>query len=105
MDLAALHLLSGLVSTVAEMAATVGVLFCVVSFFSYKPGGSTKFFYVGLIYFLLSYAGFFAGAIVLESITATMSLFGVATLFMAALMHLVYGILLVVFYIRMVVMD
>jgi hypothetical protein len=106
MDLIALHVLSGLVSAVVQMAATVVVLFCIVSFFSFKPGGSTRFFFISVTYFFLSYILLFASAVTLENITGSAPVFsGVSTLFMAALIHLVYGVLIVALYIRTVVLG
>ncbi len=106
MDLATFSVLSGLASTVIQMAATIIVLFCVVSFFSYKPGGSTRFFYISLAYFLLSYAVLFISAVMLEDVLMSVPTFsGVSPLLMASLTNLAYGVLILVLYIRTVVFE
>lgn len=106
MDITALIVLSGLASTVIQMAATIIVLFCVVSFFSYKPGGSTRFFYISLAYFFLSYAVLFTSAVMLENVIMSVPSFsGVSPLLMASLINLAYGVLILALYIRTVVFE
>jgi hypothetical protein len=105
MNLLTLHVISGLVSAVSQMAGTVIVLFCVISFFSFKPGGSTRFFYLSLIYYFVSCFIFVEGAILLNDISGLpYILMGVSALLMAALINFSYGVLIVILYIRTVVL-
>ena len=106
MDLIVLHVFSGLVSATVQMTATIAALFCIVSFFSFKPGGSTRFFHIDVTYFFLSYVVLFASAVVLKNVSGDApSSTGVGNLLMAALIHGVYGFLIVAIYIRTVVFE
>lgn len=106
MDATTLRLLGGLLSAVLQMTATLVVLFCVVSFFSYKPGGSTRFFYISVGYFLSLHIVLFAASVAFESTMASFPVFSnVSNLLMASLIHLIYGILIIVLYVRTVVFE
>lgn len=106
MDLIALHIICGLISTAVQMSATVIVLFCVINFFSFKPGGSVKFFYLSITYFFSSWVFLIAGALWLKYLTGHFYLLvGVSALLMAAVIHFFYGALIIALYIRTVILQ
>ena len=106
MDLIGLHIASGLISAAVEMVATVIVVYCIFSFFSFKPGGSVRFFFISLAYF------FSLGFVLVVGSTFLMQLTGpiylspwTAVLLMSALIHFAYGILIIFIYARTVVLQ
>ncbi len=104
MDLVALHVISGLLSAGLMLIATVVAFYCLFSFFSWKPGGSTKFAIGALMYFFSASALLFIGSSVLRGVTGPIYLFeGVDALIMSALAHVGYGILVAALYARTVI--
>ena len=100
MDLVALHVLSNLVSAAVQMIATLVVLFCVVSFLSLKPGSSLRFAFISLFYFFSLTIALFLGAVLLDGISLPTYRVGVVSLLEAALIHLGYGALVSLLYVR-----
>lgn len=101
MDLLSLHLMSGLISAALEMMATVTVLFCVFSLFSFKPGGSVRFFFLSLAYFFSSGSASFIGAVLLKQQTGSVYLLlGTSALLMSALINFVYAVVIIALYTR-----
>ena len=105
MDLVALHVLSSMVSTALQIIATCVVLFCVVNFLSLKPGSSMKFVFISASYFFVSLVVLIVGAVMLWSISNPSYLVGVAALLEAALIHLIYGLLISLLYLRNVITE
>lgn len=100
MDLVSLHVVSSMLSVVAQMSATIVVLFCVVNFFSLKTGKSVRIVFVSLFYFFFSVIILFAAALFLKDISPYHMLIGVSALMEASLIHLCYGILVLSLYMR-----
>ena len=100
MDLMSLHVLTRILSTVTQMCATVLMLFCVVNYFSLKPGGSLKIVLISLFYyFSLVVISLVAAAIFLKNISEHM-LVGVSSLIEASVIHLGYGVSVLALYFR-----
>lgn len=102
MDLVSLQVLVSMLSTVTQMCATVLVLFCVVNYFSLKPEGSVKIVFVSLFYYFSSVVVSFVAASFLMGMSEYM-LVGVSALLEASLIHLCYGLLVLVLYLRILV--
>lgn len=102
MDLVSLHVLSSMLSTATQMCATILVLFCVVNFFSLKPGASMKIIIASLFYYFSSVVAFLAAATFLMDVSGNM-LVGVCALLEASLVHLFYGLLVLVLYLRIII--
>jgi len=105
MDIVALHVLSSMVSTAVQMIATCLVLYCVVNFLSLKPGSSMRFIFISVSYFFATVAVMIVGALMLWGISEPSYMVGVAALLEAALIHLVYGLLLSALYLRNVITE
>jgi hypothetical protein len=105
MDIVALHVLSSLVSTAVQIIATCVILYCVVNFLSLKPGSSLKFVFVSMFYFFASVVVLIVGALMLWSISEPSYMVGVVALLEAALIHLVYGLLILLLYLRNVITE
>jgi len=94
MDLVGLHVLTGMLSSVTQMGATILVLFCVVNYFSLKPEGSIRIIWVSTFYYF---------SLVITSFVAASCMhghlvFGVSALLEISLIHLCYGLLVLVLY-------
>ncbi len=100
MDLVTLHVFSNLLSAALQMVATLVVLFCVMTFLSLKPGSSLRFAFVGLSYFFSLTVALFLAAVFLDGISLPTYRTGVVSLLEAALIHLGYGALVFLFYVR-----
>jgi len=102
MNLVTLHVLTSMLSTVTQMCATVLVLFCIVNYFSLKPGGSIKIVLISLFYYFSLVVVSFAAAVFLMKMSGTM-LVGVSALLETSLIHLAYGVLVLALYFRIIV--
>lgn len=99
MNAIALQVLGGLLSAAVHMISTIIILFCVINFFTLKPGGSKKFVFVGLFYFFSSLVVLLGSAQMLMSSGPLSTINLVGVLLGAALVHFSYGVLLVLLYI------
>lgn len=105
MDLATLHMFSSLLSVIAQMSATIFVIFCVVNFFSIRPGSSLRIVLFSLGYFFVSMIVLFVGATLLMSVSPSHMLVGVSALIEASLINLCYGIIVSAIYLRSFVSE
>jgi hypothetical protein len=86
------------------MIATIVVLFCVVNFFSLKPGASLRFAFLSITYFFLVMGLLIASAILLKNISVSFYIpGGTSGLLGAALVHFCYGLLILLLYVKNVI--
>lgn len=100
MDLVGLHIVSSMISVAVQMAGTIVAIFCVVHFFSLKPGSSMRSVFASLLYFFSSVVVLLVAALFLKDISPYQMLVGVSALMEASLIHLSYGVLVLYLYIR-----
>lgn len=106
MNLTILHTLYSLLSSVAQMCATIIVIFCAVNFFSLKPGKSMKFVFISLFYLFSLAIILLAAAQFLLDISGTFhGLGGVTALIGGALLHLCFGLLILILYMRHILSE
>ena len=106
MDLTVLHTLSGLLSSIAQMCAIIIVIFCAINFFSLKPGKSTKIVFISLFYFFSSATILLVAAKFLLDMSGIFeSLGGVKALIGGSLLHLCFGFLILILYIRHILSE
>jgi hypothetical protein len=102
MDLVSLHVLTSMLSSATQMGATILVLFCVVNYFSLKPEGSIRIIWVSIFYYFFFVVISFAAASFLLSISGHLVV-GVSALLETALIHLCYGVLVLVLYSKVLI--
>jgi len=106
MSLVVLHTLASLLSSVAQMCAIVIVVFCAINFFSLKPGKSLKFVLISLLYFFSLAIILFAAAQFLLDISGIFqNLGGVCALIGGSFLHLCFGILILILYMRYILSE
>ena len=106
MDLIHLHALTSLLSSIAQMCAIIIVVFCAMNFFSLKPGKSIKFVFISLFYFFSLAGILLAVAQFLIDVSGVFtSLGGVKALIGGSLLHLCFGLLILILYSRHIVSE
>ena len=103
MDLASLHILGNILSSVAQMCAILIVIYCAMSFFSWKPVKSLKPVFISLSYFFSLATILFAFAqflLVTSGILSVLS--GIPSLMAGSLLHLCFGVFILILYWRLI---
>ena len=103
MDLAFLHTLSSLLSSIAQMCAIILVVYCAMNFFSLKPGKSIKSVFISLFYFFSMGIILFAVAqFLLDTSGILSSLGGAKALIGGSLLHLCFGFFILILYWKLI---
>lgn len=94
-----MEVLGGLVSAALQMVGAIVIVFCIITFFSLKPGSSKRFAFIGFSYFLSSLVALLGGAWWLMSLGSIHVMNLVGALVGAALVHLSYSVVLFILFI------
>ena len=92
-------------SATMQMVGAIVIVFCIISFFSMKPGSSRRFAFIGFLYFFSSLIVFLGGAWWLMSVGSIHVMNLVGALVGAALVHLSYGVILFILFVGDVISE